>query len=251
MLIKRVMRLTLSLLVVSSSVWASTAKDIEKANQKGQVAFILVTDGAQSNVDTAKNVLKDTVKQAKRSTMVELDRSNPDNADIVVKYKLASIPVPMVMVLNPNGVISGAVQPDQLTTAALLKMVPSPKKLEVMKALTDGNAVFITVSRKDMKSLDSVSDSCAAACQKASGKSVCVNIDMNDKDEKVFLTELKIDPTAAEPVTIVANPQGQIAAQYTGEVKVADLVTSMTKKVGGCCAPKVTGGASSCEPTKK
>jgi hypothetical protein len=247
-------RLSCALMLVALiplNLIASPAKDLEKAAQKGQIAFILVTEGTKTDVSAAKTVLKDTVKQAKRSTMVELDRSNPDNAEIVKKYKLATIPVPMILALNANGVISGAIQPNRATSETLLKMVPTPKKLEVMKALSNGNAVFIMASHKGMTSSGSVSDSCAMACQKAPSKSICVSIDMDDKEEAAFLTELKIDTTSSEPVTIVANPKGQVAAKYTGEVKVSDLVEATTKKIGGCCPPKVTGETSTCGPTKK
>jgi hypothetical protein len=230
---------------------ASPAKDLEKAAKKGQVAFIIFTDGKTADISGAKAAIQDAMKQVKKSVMIELDRSDNTNAEIVTKYRLSTIPAPMILALNPNGVISGAIQPDKATPEILAKMIPSPKKAEVMKALSDGNAVFITVGSKDMKTGTSVSDSCAIACQKASGRSVCVSVDMNDKEEKAFLTELKIDTAASEPVTIVTNPQGQISAKYVGAVKVDDLIQASTKKIGGCCPPKVTGGSAACPPAKK
>ena len=61
---------------------------------------------------------------------------------------------------------------------------------------------------------------------------------------------LKINVGSDEPVTMVGNQKGQIAATFTGEVNADDLVQATKKKVGGCCPSKVTGGGGSCAPKK-
>jgi hypothetical protein len=230
---------------------ASPTKDLEKAAKKVQVAFVLVTDKGAGDVEKARDTIKDAVKQVKKAVMLQLDRGNADNADLVKQFSLFSAPTPLIIAIHPNGTVIGAIPVEKATSELLVKMVPSPKKAELIKALTDGNAVLITVSSKDMKSSGAVSDSCASACQKAVGKTVCIAVDMNDEQERAFLTELKVDTSATEPMTIVANPKGQIAGKFNGPVKVDDLVQATTKKIGGCCPPKVTGGTSSCAPATK
>jgi hypothetical protein len=248
---KRAALLSLTFALLPAFVLASPAKDIEKAAQKGRVAFVLVTDGTTSDVSNAKATIKGVTKQNKKSVMVELDRSDPANADLVAKYRLATIPVPMILALNPSGAISGAAQADKATSESLTKMIPSPKKAEIIKALSDGNAVFITAYRKNMKSVESINSACASACQQMAGKSVQVKVNMDDPEEADFLTEMKINMASTEPITVVANPQGQIAGTYTGEMQVTELVTTATKKVGGCCPKTVAKPDASCEPTKK
>lgn len=251
MFIKRVTCVAVSLLVVSSAAWASTENDLETAAQKGKVVFVLVTDGTTADISSAKATIQGVTKQNKKSVLVELDRSNPANVDIVAKYRLSTIPVPMILALNPNGVISGAIQAQSATVEALTKMIPSPKKAEIIKALSEGNAVFITAYRKDMKSVETVNNACAMACQQMAGKSVQVKVDMDDPAEAGFLTDMKINMASTEPVTVVANPQGQIAGSFTGDVQVTQLVTSATKKVGGCCPKTVAKPDASCGPTTK
>jgi hypothetical protein len=215
------------------------------------VAFVLVTDGTTSDLSKAKATIQSVTKQNKKSVMVELDRSNAANVDLVGKYRLATIPVPMILALNPNGAISGAIQPDKATPEALAKMIPSPKKAEIISALSQGNAVFITAYRKGMASVETVNNSCAAACQQMAGKSVQVKVDMDDPAEAGFLTDMKINMASTEPVTMVANPQGQIAGSFTGDVQVTQLVTTAIKKVGGCCPSTVSKPDASCAPTTK
>jgi hypothetical protein len=156
----------------------------------------------------------------------------------------------MILVVSPNGTVGGAVQPEKATPEALAKMIPSPKKAEIIDALTQGNAVFITAYRKGMP-VENVDQSCAQACQQLSGKSTQVKIDMDDPAEAAFLSEMKINMASTMPVTVVANPQGQIAGTFNGEVQVTQLVNTATKKVGGCCAPTVAKPNASCAPTTK
>jgi hypothetical protein len=247
---KRTAIMLFAMALLPALALASPAKDLEKAAQKGQVAFVLVTDGAV-DVSKAKATIQSVTTRNKKSVMVELDRSDPANSGIVTKYRLATIPIPMVLVFNPSGAISGAIQPERATPEALAKMIPSPKKAEIIKALSEGNAVFITAYRKNMKSVESINSTCAMACQQMAGKSVQVKIDMDDPEEASFLTEMKVNMASTEPVTVVANPQGQIAGTYTGEMQVTELVTSATKKIGGCCPKTVSKPDASCGPTKK
>jgi hypothetical protein len=251
MSVQRTIWMVLLIAILPLMLMASTAKDLEKAAQKGQVAFVIVTDNTVTDISKAKTAIQGVTSENKKSVMVELDRSNPENADIIAKYRLATIPVPMILALNPSGAISGAIEPDKATPEALAKMIPSPKKAEIIKALSDGNAVFITAYRKGMATVETVNNSCAQACQQMAGKSVQVKVDMDDPAEVGFLTEMKINLASTEPVTVVANPQGQIAGTYTGEMEVTQLVTSANKKIGGCCPSTVAKPNASCPPTTK
>ncbi len=249
---KRFLATLIMVVAIPVLLLASPAKDIKNAAEDGKVAFLVVTDNSiKTDLSDCKKTIKAASKQTRNAVMIEINRSDDENTEILKQYRLTSIPIPMILALNPNGVISGAIQPSRATLESLVALVPSPKKAEVMKALSGGNAVFITASHKGMTTLGTVSDSCAIACQKGQGKAVCIKIDMNDEDESAFIKELKIDTSSAEPVTIVANPKGQIAAQFTGPVKVDDLVQATTKTIGGCCPPKVTGGTQACPPAKK
>ncbi len=247
---KRVATIAMSLLVASSSVWASTAKDLETAAQKGQVAFVLLTDGTTADISGAKATIQSVTKQNKKSVMVELDRSDPANADLVAKYRMATAPVPLILALSPNGAITGAIQSVRATPEILAKMIPSPKKAEIINALSQGNAVLITAYRKGM-AVKSVDQSCATACQQMAGKCVQVKVDMDDPAEAGFLTDMKINMASTAPVTMAVNAQGQIAGSFTGDVQVTQLVASATKKIGGCCPSTVSKPNASCGPTKQ
>jgi len=237
--------------LLGSIAEASTQKDLDSAAKHGKIAFILVTDQGATGVNEAKEMIEQAMKQVKKAVLVDFDRSDPANADLVNKYRLAGAPVPLVLVAARNGVIAGGLPAAQATADKLVAMVPSPKKAEILQMLQSGKAVFIFAGRRGMASQSGATAACAAACGQMQDKCVTVQIDMDDPQEAVFLGQLKIDVTSNEPVTLVVNAQGQITGTYTGAADVASLVQAATKKAGGCCPSTVQDGAKSCGPPKK
>ncbi len=250
-MLRKVFVHVLALTMVAAASFASAQNDLDAAAKAGKAAFILVYDQTALDLDQSREMISAAMTEFPKSAKIELDRSNPAEADFVAKYKLSSAPVPLILVASTSGMVTGGVVAKQATIDQLVKMIPSPKKTEIIRALSDGNAVFITAYRKSMKSVETVNSSCAMACQQMAGKSVQVKVNMDDPAEAGFLTEMKVNLASTEPVTLVANAQGQVSGTYTGAVEVASLVTSATKKVGGCCAPTVSNPSASCGPTKK
>ena len=237
--------------ILTSVAGASVRTDLYLAAKQGNVAFILVTDRGASGVAEAKGTIQQAMKQVRKSTMLELDRSNPENAELVAKFRLAGAPVPLILLAARNGVLAGGLVAGQASSEKLVAMVPSPKKAEILQGLQGGKAVFITVSRKAMASRAGTMATCATACGQMKDRGVTVHVDMDDPQESQFLSQLKVDRATREPLTYVVNAQGQVTGSYTGAVEVASLVQAATKSAGGCCPSTVQGGAQACPPTKK
>jgi hypothetical protein len=235
---------------VGSIASASTQKDLDSAAKHKKVAFILVTDQGAAGIDQAKETVKLAMKQVKKTELVELDRSKPENAELVAKYRLAGVPVPLILVAACNGALAGGLPAAQATAEKLVAMVPSPKKGEVFLALQSGKAVLISASRKGMATQSGASAACAAACGQLQDQCVTVQIDMDDPAETGFLTAMKVNLASTEPVTLVVNPQGQLTGTYTGAADVMSLVQAATRKAGGCCPSTVQNPNASCAPKK-
>jgi hypothetical protein len=251
-MIRTISILALAVSLSAGSVLGAATEEMEAAAKAGKVAFILVYDQTAVALDQARQLTSEAVKQTPGSVLIELDRGDAANAATVTQYQLATAPVPLVIVASATGVITGGLVAAQATVDQLVKLVPSPKKAEILKAISEGNAVFITTGRKNMASTAALNSSCAAACQQMAGKCVQIVVDMDDPAEIGFLTDMKVDLQATEPVTLVANAQGQIAQVFTGVVAVGDLVTAATKKASSGCSPSAgCGTSSSCGPKKK
>ncbi len=247
---KKISILTVAVLLMAVAAFGVAQQQLETAAENGKVALILVYDAGAMQLDQARQLTVQAVDRIPGSILIEVNRGDAAEVDFIKKYGLTTAPVPLILVSSSSGVIVGGVVAAQATVDQLVKLVPSPKKAQVIKALSEGNAVFITASRKSMVSTASVNSACAAACQQMAGKSVQVTVDMDDPVEAGFLTEMKVNLQSNEPVTLVANAQGQIAGMYTGAMQVTDLVTTATKKVGGCCPSTVAKPDASCAPKK-
>jgi len=229
---------------------ASPQKDLEKATEREEVVFLLVTGGAAEGVEQARDLIRQVMEQVDNSTLVVLDRSKPENADLVARFRVGSVPVPLILLVARNGVTAGGVLAEKATAEKLLALVPSPKKADILQALHSGKAVFTLASRGSMDVQAAALAACNAACAQMGGASVVIAIDMDDPTEAAFLTQIKVDLASAEPMTVVLNAQGQFTGRYTGAPDVAELVAAATKRVAGCCPPSVQNPNASCAPKK-
>jgi hypothetical protein len=236
--------------LLASMAAASVRQDLESAAKHGRPAFILVTEPGATGIDSAKEMIGLAMKQVKHSVLVEFNRSDPENSELVAKFRLVGAPVPLILLAAGNGVLAGGLPAAQATVDKLVAMAPSPKKAEILQALQSGKAVFVAVSRKGMAAHSGAMSACAMACGQMQDRSASVQIDMDDPAEAGFLTQLKVNLASTEPVTLVVNAQGQVTGTYTGAADVASLVQAATKKAGGCCPSTVQGGAKSCAPAK-
>ncbi len=237
--------------LLATTAAASAQKDLDSAAKQEKIAFILVTERGATGTDVAKDMIKQAMKQVERVTLVELDRSDPANADLVAKLRVTTVPVPLILIAARNGVIAGGIPAAKATADKLVTMVPSPKKTEILEVLRSGKATFLFVSRKHMAAATVARDACAAACAQTQDRCVTVEIDMDDPAETAFLGQMKVDLASTEPITIVINAQGQITGTYPGVADVASLAQASTKKAGGCCPSTVQNPSASCAPPAK
>jgi len=239
-----------ALLMVSlpGFVLATTpAEQINVAHENGQIAFILITEPGNANTEPVRSLVQVAVEQVERSVLVELDRTDETNIELVRKYRARSAPVPLVLVLASNGAIAAGFQAENLSSVALVQSIPSPKKAEMLKDLQSGHAVFITALREDMTAKAEISSACSAACGVMAGRSCSIEIDMDDPVESSFLLALGIDTQSEAPITVVINSQGQLTASFSGPVDATKLVQATNVQRSACCPGSKTG----CGPKSK
>ncbi|MFH1373878.1 MAG: hypothetical protein ABII79_08795 [bacterium] len=241
-----VLLITVCLPVVA---FASTNEQLQTTASGENVAFVLVTEPGATGIDQARQVIQSAMAQIPGSVVIESNRADAANSSFIQKYKLATAPVPLILVFASNGVMAGGNVASKLTAQQLVAMVPSPKTAEVLKAIQSGQAVYVTASRSEMASKTDVAKGCAVACTQMQGKCVAVDVNMDDPVERGLLNQLKVNMQSAEPVTVVINAKGQVTGSYTGTVEVENLIVSATKVVASSCCP--AGSGKSCGPAPK
>lgn len=209
----------------------------------------MVTDPNVTGTDKAIEMANQAKSSVSKSIVLQMNRSDAANAELVTKYRLASAPLPLILVIASNGVVAAGYTLNQATPALLVKAVPSPKKSEVLKSLSDGKSVFIVVSGKSMAEKTTIMNTCQQACIEMENNAKMIEISLDDPKETQFLTELRVNMTATEPTTYVINSQGQITGTFTDDVNSTTLVASAKKVAASGCCP--SGSGKSCGPTKK
>jgi len=232
--------LFLGMITFLGQTTASVKSDIEDANKSGHTVFLIVTDPNVTGTDKAIEIANHAKSDLPESEVIQMNRSDAANTELVSKYRLGGAPLPLILVITSNGIVSAGFNLNQATPELLVKAVPSPKKAEVLKTLSEGKSVFMVISAKSMKQKSNIMNTCQQACIEMEYSARMIEVDQDDPQEQSFLKELKVPENLTEPQTFVINSKGQVTGAYSGEVNTASLVAK-AKKVGSSCCP---GGSS-------
>lgn len=230
----------------SISTNAQVKSEIEKANKAGKIVFLVVTDG-DNGLAKAKTIAEKAKTLYSKSSVAFLDRKSKTNSELVKKYRLSGAPVPLVLVIATNGYVAGGTPTKEGTAEELIKMIPTPKQAELIKAFNEGKSAFVVISKKSIKDKSNALDECNNASKQMNNKAVVISIDLEDKTEESFLNKLNINRKDANAKVLVFNSQGQLMNMMSESIKASDLVQAANKKAGGCCPP---GSGKTCPPKK-
>jgi len=224
-------------MLLQISSYGQLKDKLSQASANGQSVFLVVTENGAADVDKAMNVARQASSAVDHSTVMELNRSDASNSELVAKWGISAAPLPLILVIAQNGVLAGGLLLQQATPANLASLVPSPKKAEVIKTLSEGKSVFLVVSSKTMTEKSDIVNTCQQACIEMEQNAKIIEIDLNDPKEKDFLTSLKIPSNITKPQTYVLNSKGQVTGTFDGAVNAQNLVATAKKvaKTGGCC----------------
>lgn len=233
--------ITLLLTFSATLARADVAADLKKATDAGHPVFLVVTEGDAKGTDLGMRVSAEAAAIVGDAVVVRLDRGDPTAAATVKRYRLASVPVPLILVIGANGVAAAGTKPNATTAAKLARMVPSPAKGAYLKGLDEGKPMFVVFARATMPSRVPALAACDAAVKTLKGVGAVVSVDLDDAKEADFGTELKVDAKSADVMTVVVNAKGQRIVAFVGTPIVQSLVDATTAKVGSCgpggCGP--------------
>ena len=212
---------------------AAAMDDISTANQSGKIVFLVLTDAAGKNLEAARNAAKAAQARTPDSVVVEMNRSDPAQAEAVKKYRVKSAPVPLVLVIGQNGTAAGASLVKKGAVERLVKLTPTPGKSEYLRVLEQKQTAVVIFSHKKMPKQSPLFENVSKVVQETKGKVAPVLIDVTDPKEKKLMTEWDIDTKSAEPTVVVMNPKGQTLGRMSGAPTAAQIIETSKKKP--CC----------------
>jgi len=221
-----------------------------QASKAKKHLFLFVYEGKDEKTIAAQKILESTMsKMTNRAQWVAVDRKDPAEKDLIDKYQLNTAPMPMVLVLAPNGVITGGFRGDGLTEKQLQEAIAGPGLQKCLKALQERKLVLLCVQNKATKSNDAAMQGVNdfKADTRYAQSTEIVKIDPADGGEGKFLSQLQIDPQAAEAVTAFLAPPRVALGVYTGATSKDAFVKALTDATVPSCGPGGCG-PSGCGP---
>ncbi len=227
-------------IVIAFPIAGAAVENISDAFRPDTTAFILASHSMAKPVERIDGIIRAALDKVPGAKFFNLDVRDPANEELVREHRLTGAPMPLILVVV-SGTITGGVPADRASTELLLKMIPSPKQLEIIQAVRNGKAMFIIIKKSGSVPAHDFHKVSAAAGEKMQGNALIIEIDMNDPDEKDFLTQLQVDTSAGTPTMIVVNNRGQVINRFTTQVSVDDLVQAATTvSKAHSCSPGCT-----------
>ena len=177
-------------------------------------------------------------KLSSRAQWIAVNMTDPSEKAIVRKFDLYGGPMPLVLVMAPNGAVTRGF-PTKFEEKQLASAFATPATEIVMKHLQDGKLVFVCVQNRKTKSNDAAMQGIRQfrADERFTSATEIVMLDPADSAEASLLADLKIDPKTEEAVTVVLVPPGSAIAKFKGATDKDELTAAVQKVTSGCgCA---------------
>ena len=216
-----------------------------------QQKYLLLLFRAEENDAVAQ--LRKTAQEALALTKHQLDFAETDfkddaNKEIIDRFGLRQAPPPVLLVLAPNGAITGGFIPANCSLSAIKQSLAGPKTTACLKLLQDGKVALVCVQSAKSENAEAALKTAAEFKEdkRVSGFAGSVVIDPADPAEKGFLDQLHLNPASTAATTVVLLPPGKIVGTYPGtadkEAMFADITKAMSgstcgggAKSSGCC----------------
>ncbi|MFA4851930.1 MAG: hypothetical protein WC599_05370 [Bacteroidales bacterium] len=212
----------------------SVTETLAKAEKDANSVFLVVTDPNKTDIKKALEIAATANLSVKKSIIVQMDREDKNNNDLVSRYGLSGAPLPVLLVISPKGVLAGGYLLKDATADLLVKLIPSPKQDEVLIALNNKKSVFIVAAKNTFTDKTKAIENCKSAVTLNGNKSELVEINLSDTKEKPFLELLRVNTATTSTATVVVNNKGQIAGTFYEIKDAASLVTLANKVISGC-----------------
>ena len=222
----------------SSYVSKGVSDNISAAKTAGKAVFLVVTGTGVTETDKAMLIAKGANDIYKNAVIVQMNREDAANSQLVNEYRLAGAPLPLILVISSKGFPTGGYILAQATSENLAALVPSPKLEDVYTAINVGKYAIVAFSKKAFTDKPAVLKECKKAVALLNNEAILVEVDVDDSKEANFLNQLRIDKSQLNAsLTIVINKQGQVAGTATTVPDATKLVAAAKTPVAAGCGP--------------
>lgn len=208
-------------------------KAIADAALQQKYAFVLFHKQNDAATAAVAKTLSDELGNRDNAVAFYVDASDASERALVDKYKVGRAPMPLTLVIAPNGAVTGIFQ-QKLTATHVKQAFVTPTTAVCMKSMQDGKLVLLCVEGQGAANVPA---GVHAFRNDPEFKSRVAMISMKTSDvaEAPFLAELEIDAAKARGTTVVfMAPPGAMVGKYDAKVSKEQLATDL-HAAGKCC----------------
>jgi hypothetical protein len=221
---------------------------LERAGRSDRYVFVFFHGDSNQQTEAMRLVFDGAVRGAGAGVdHVVVDVRDPAERAIVDKLNVSRAPLPLAVVIAPNGAVTGGF-PGEFTEDQLAGAVVSSATEGCLAALQEGHIVLVCVQGTSTAKNDAAMNGVRALMTDArhAGSSDIVMVDPSDPRERELLDRLGVDVETVEAVTVVMVPPATAVARFSGATDEATLVKAL-EAAASACAP---GAGSGCCPGK-
>jgi hypothetical protein len=180
-----------------------------------------------------------------RADSIAIPITNASEAGIVTKFGVKDAPMPLALVVAPNGAVTGGF-PSNFTKEQLLGALATPAMQKVLGALRQRKLVLLCIqngtTRANAEAMSGVR-AFKADPQYAAATEVLM-LDPSLPAERPFLAKLGMKGPMDEAMTVFVAPPGTVIGSFKGATHKSQLIATLTNAVKGCgpgCKPGQCG----------
>jgi len=186
---------------------------------------------------------------APRVDSVVIRVTDPSEAPIVTKFRVNQAPMPLVLVLAPNGAVTSSF-PGNFTKEQLLGAFGTPSSEKLLGALQQGKIVLVCLQNGKTRWHAEAMNGVRAfkADQRYSAATEVVMLDPIATAERPLLTKLGVNAAVEDATTLLVAPPGSIIGTFKGATDKNQIITTLTNAIASCAGGCQPGQC--CPPAK-
>lgn len=166
----------------------------------------------------------------------KINITDPNHKGIIAKYGVERAPMPMALVVAPNGAITGGF-PYTFSAEQLKNAMVSPVVAHVLNGLQNRKLVFVCVQNQTTEQ----NDQALQGINEMRNDPRFLNaieyaiVDPSEDKEKDFLYQFGVNTLSKQAQTVFLAPPGDKINIYSGPTNKEQFINDLQKAVSGCC----------------
>jgi hypothetical protein len=204
------------------------------------VTFYRKNDDASKKMQTAIKSAQGELSH--RASFVSVDVDDPVHQEAVARYGADRSPIPLTLVVAPNGAVTAGF-PNEIKRTDFSSVFVSDGMANVIKVLQSQKLAAVCVqgsrTKNNKKSLATAEE--LKADPQLGGAVEIVKIDPSDRSESRFMEECKVDVHSTNAQLLVLAPPGKLVGKFDGTATKDTIIASLRASLGGGCGPSGCG----------